>query len=113
MKEMETQLFPMSKKIQDRSSSRVLMCVFWDKDGILFVDYLEKSATMTAKHYVTLLNKCQGKLSNVILFLQDSSDPQKEAIMHQKLVDLHFEVLKHPAYLSVWPIWTTTFLQTS
>jgi hypothetical protein len=29
------------------------------------------------------------------------------------LVDLHFEVLKHPAYLSVWPIWTTTFLQTS
>jgi hypothetical protein len=36
--------------------------------------------------------------SKGILFLQDSAPPHKAAITHQKLADLHFEVLKHPAY---------------
>jgi hypothetical protein len=38
-------------------------------------------------------------LSKGILFLQDCAAPHKVAIMHQKLADLHFEVLKRPAYL--------------
>jgi histone-lysine N-methyltransferase SETMAR len=35
-----------------KSSSKVLMSVFWDKDKIYLVDYLEKGATITAKYYV-------------------------------------------------------------
>jgi hypothetical protein len=31
------------------------------------------------------------------LFLQDNAAPHKAAIAHQKLADLHFGVLKHPA----------------
>jgi hypothetical protein len=97
------------------------MSVFWDKDDILLVDFLEKGATITAKYNIALLSKmnqelvskCQGKLSKEILFLQVSDTPQKAVIMHQKLADLHFELLTHPAYLSVWPIWTTTSFQTS
>jgi hypothetical protein len=45
-----------------------------------------------------LVSKRQGKLSKGILFLQDSAAPHKAVITHQKLADLHFEVLKHPAY---------------
>jgi hypothetical protein len=45
-----------------------------------------------------LVSKHWGKLSKGILFLQDSAAPHKMAIMHQKLADLHFEVLKHPTY---------------
>jgi hypothetical protein len=37
-------------------------------------------------------------LSKGILFLQDSAAPHKAAITHQKLAEIHFEVLKHPAY---------------
>jgi histone-lysine N-methyltransferase SETMAR len=37
-------------------------------------------------------------LSKGILFLQDNAAPHKAAITHQKLADLHFEFLKHPAY---------------
>jgi hypothetical protein len=37
-------------------------------------------------------------LSKGILFLQDNAAPRKAAITYQKLADLHFEVLKHPAY---------------
>jgi hypothetical protein len=37
-------------------------------------------------------------LSQGILFLQGSAAPHKAAITHHKLADLHFEVLKNPAY---------------
>jgi hypothetical protein len=37
-------------------------------------------------------------LSKGISFLQDNAAPHKAAITHQKLADLHFAVLKHPAY---------------
>jgi histone-lysine N-methyltransferase SETMAR len=32
------------------------------------------------------------------LFLQDKAVPRKAAIMHKKLTNLHYEVLKRPAY---------------
>jgi hypothetical protein len=59
-----------------------------------------------AKYYVALLDKLKqllvskyrGKLLKGLLFLQDNTAPHKVAIMHQKLADLHFEVMKHPAY---------------
>jgi hypothetical protein len=31
--------------------------VLWDKDGILLVDYFEKSATITASYYTLPLQK--------------------------------------------------------
>jgi histone-lysine N-methyltransferase SETMAR len=76
--------------------------VFWDKDGILLVDYLEKRA----KYYVALLDKLKeqlvskhrDKLSKGISFLQDSAAPHKLAITHQKSTDLHYEIQKHPDY---------------
>jgi hypothetical protein len=46
-----------------KSSSLVPTCVFWDKDGILLIDYLEKGATITARCYVALPDKLKQKLS--------------------------------------------------
>jgi hypothetical protein len=37
-------------------------------------------------------------LSKGILFLQDNAASHKTPITRQKLANLHFEVLKHPAY---------------
>jgi hypothetical protein len=65
-----------SKKVQDteviKQGLACLPSAFWDKDGILLVDYeyLEKGAAITAKYYVALLDKlkqqlvskCRGKL---------------------------------------------------
>jgi hypothetical protein len=39
------------------SSSKVLACVFWDEDGTLLVDHLEKGATTTAQNHIALLDK--------------------------------------------------------
>jgi histone-lysine N-methyltransferase SETMAR len=84
----------------------VLDSVFWNKDGILLTDYLEKGATIRAKYCVAhldslkqqLVTKRRDNLSKGILFLQDNASPHKEALAHQKLADLPSEVLKHPAY---------------
>jgi hypothetical protein len=97
---------PHPKKFKTpKSSSEVLAPVFWDIDGILRVDYLERGATIMAKYYIALLDKMKqqlvskhrGKLSKGILLHQDIAAPYKTAITRQKLADLHFEVLKHPA----------------
>jgi hypothetical protein len=40
---METQFFPTSKNLKtQKSSSKVSVFVFWNKDGILLADYLER-----------------------------------------------------------------------
>jgi len=33
--------------------------VFWDKDGILLVDYFKEGATITASYYTSLLDKAK------------------------------------------------------
>jgi hypothetical protein len=46
---------PHLKKFKTQKfSSSVLESVFWGKDGILHVDYLENGTTVTAKYYVAL-----------------------------------------------------------
>jgi hypothetical protein len=54
-------LSPKKFKTQ-KSSSKVLASVFWDKNGILLVDYLEKAAPIAAKYYVALLGKLKQRL---------------------------------------------------
>jgi hypothetical protein len=40
----------------------VLASDFWDRDGILLVDYLEKSAAIMADYYVALHDKLKQQL---------------------------------------------------
>jgi hypothetical protein len=40
----------------------VLASVFWEETGTLFVDYLEKGATITAKYYVAHLDILKQQL---------------------------------------------------
>jgi hypothetical protein len=103
---METQSFPTSKEVQDTEVIKQDFSVCLLGQGWNFACRLPgKGATITAKPYIALLDKLKqlldskrrGKLSKGILFLQDNSAPHKAAITHQKLADLHFEVLKHQA----------------
>jgi hypothetical protein len=44
---------PHPKKLKTKmSSSKVLASIFWYKDGILIVDYLEKDAAIMAMYYI-------------------------------------------------------------
>jgi hypothetical protein len=70
---------PHPKKFKtQKSSSKVLVSIFWDKGGVLLVDNLEKGALLD-KLKQQLVSKSQSKLPKVILFLH------KAALTHQKL----------------------------
>jgi hypothetical protein len=57
---------PCPKKFKtNKSSSKVLASVFWDKDRILPVGYLEKGATITVKYCIALLDKLKQQLVSI------------------------------------------------
>jgi hypothetical protein len=43
--------------LNPKSAFRVMASIFWDKDGTLLVEYLEKSATITVRCYTSPLDK--------------------------------------------------------
>jgi hypothetical protein len=43
------------------SAGRVMALVFWDAEGILFIDYLEKGKTITREYYSNLLTRLDKK----------------------------------------------------
>jgi histone-lysine N-methyltransferase SETMAR len=43
------------------SAGKVMVSVFWDAEGILFVDYLEKGKTITGEYYSNLLTRLDKK----------------------------------------------------
>jgi histone-lysine N-methyltransferase SETMAR len=81
--------------------------VFWDAEGILFIDYLEKGKTITGEYYSNLLTrldkkkkkKCEKRPSlqkKKIIFHQGNVRAHKSVLAVGKLRDLHYELLEHP-----------------
>jgi hypothetical protein len=44
-----------------QSEGKVMASVFWDAEGILFIDYLENDKTITGEYYSNLLTRLEGK----------------------------------------------------
>jgi hypothetical protein len=42
-------------------AGKIIASVFWDAEGILFIDYLEKGKTITRECYSNLLTRLDGK----------------------------------------------------
>jgi len=80
--------------------------VFWDAEGILFIDYLEKGKTITGEYYCNLLTRLDKKIlekrpglqKKKIIFHQDNAPAHKSILAMGKLRDLHYELLEHPPY---------------
>jgi histone-lysine N-methyltransferase SETMAR len=52
------------------SAGKVMAIVFWDAEGILFIDCLEKGKTITGEYYSNLLTKKKKKIHEKRLGLQ-------------------------------------------
>jgi histone-lysine N-methyltransferase SETMAR len=78
--------------------------VFWDAEGILFIDYLEKGKTITREYYSNLLTRLDEKIHEKrpslqrkkIVFHQDNTPAHKSILSMGKLRDLHYELLEQP-----------------
>jgi len=62
--------------------------VFWDAEGILFIDYLEKGKTITGEYYSNLLTRLYKKICEKRPGLQ-----KKKIFFHQDNAPAHNSVL--------------------
>jgi DNA-binding Xre family transcriptional regulator len=60
------------------SAGKIMASVFWDAEGILFIDYLEHGKTVTGEYYSNLLTRLDGKIHETRRGLQ------KKIIIFQK-----------------------------
>lgn len=89
-----------------QSACKVRLTVFWDAEGILLEEYLEKGRTVNAEYYCDILdklrraiqNKRRGKLSRGVLLLHDNARPHVAAITKGRLKSFVWEILSHPPY---------------
>ena len=98
---------PKQPKMQT-SASKVLASVFWDAQGILLINYLDKGRTINSEYYITLLVRFKKQIAKKqpqikkkkVFFHQDNALCHKSIAMMAKLKELHFELLLHPPYCS-------------
>ncbi|CAF4830352.1 unnamed protein product [Pieris macdunnoughi] len=105
--DLETSLFPTPKKFKVSSSAgKVMASVFWDAEGIIMVEYLEKGATIIVSYYAdqirrlreAIKQKRRGKLRAGVLFHQDNAPSHKAAVAMAAIQETGFELLEHPPY---------------
>ena len=88
------------------SAGKVMATVFWDSQGIILIDYLEKGRTITGQYYCALLDKFDAALKEKrprlqrkkILFHHDNAPAHSCRLATVKLDELRYELLPHPPY---------------
>ena len=88
------------------SAGKVLASVFWDAQGILFIDYVEKGRTINSEYYIALLVRLKKEIAKKwpqikkkkTLFHQDNALCQKSIATIAKLHKLHFDLLSYRSY---------------
>ena len=91
---------------QQRSVGKVMVTIFWDKDGILFTNYLTRGSTINGRYYASLierlrsaiLEKRRGKVRHGVLLLHDNAPVHKCNIVQAAIRQAGFVELNHPAY---------------
>jgi len=88
------------------SASKVMVSVFWDSEGVLLTDYLEKGKTVTGTYYAGLIHKLRevikekrrGKLTQGVLLHHDNAPAHTSHVATATIHKCGFELLSHPPY---------------
>ncbi|GBO32761.1 hypothetical protein AVEN_133640-1 [Araneus ventricosus] len=83
---------------------KIMASVFWDRHGVLLVDFKQRGTTINAVTYGQTLrklrraiqNKRRGMLTERILLLHDNARPHTAAQTRALLDSFGWEVLDHP-----------------
>ena len=97
---------PPKKARTEPSAGKVMLSVFWDQDGVILTDYLQKGHTITGQYYSNLLlklrdeikRKRRGMLRKGILLLHDNAPAHSSLVACQAARDCGYEILSHPPY---------------
>ena len=83
------------------------MCtIFWDRQGVLLVEFLPQGITINSAVYCEMLkklrraiqNKRRGMLSATILLLQDNAQPHSAAQIQDLITSFKWEQMDHHPY---------------
>uniref|UniRef100_A0A670ZEW1 Histone-lysine N-methyltransferase SETMAR n=1 Tax=Pseudonaja textilis TaxID=8673 RepID=A0A670ZEW1_PSETE len=94
------------KCLQTFSARKIMVTVFWDRQGVLLIDFLEHGATINFVRYCEMLqklrkaiqNKHKEKLSSKILFLHVNARPHTANRTREVLNAFKWEIFPHPPY---------------
>ncbi|XP_069832276.1 histone-lysine N-methyltransferase SETMAR-like [Dendropsophus ebraccatus] len=97
---------PKMFKVQKLATKVMMTSVFWDKKGIMLVNYLQNGSTIISRYYIecldqlkaTLKAKRSGKLCKGILSLQYNASTHTAQATMAKLGELGFQLVDHLPY---------------
>jgi hypothetical protein len=67
------------------SPGKIMASVFWDAEGILFIDYLEKGKTINGEYYSSLLTRLDEEMCEK----RPGFAKEKKIIFHQDNASAH------------------------
>lgn len=78
---------PQRPKTQ-QSAGKVMASVFWDAQGILFIDYLQKGHTINSEYYIALLDRLKDEIAKKRPHMQ-----KKKNLFHQDNAPCHKSII--------------------
>jgi len=96
--------FPSKKKAKTvPSAAKVMVTAFWDAEGLILAEFLERGQIITAAHYVQTLHKLRRALRDKcpgrnIITLHDKARPHAVCLTLEAIAKMGWEVLPHPSY---------------
>ena len=103
------------------SAGKVLAFVFWDAQGIMFIDYLEKVRTINSEYYIALLVRLKEEITKKqpqmkkkkVLFHQDNAPCHKPSQRWQNYMNCTSNCFCNHPILQIWSPATNGCLQIS
>ena len=91
---------------QTQSAGKVMATVFWDRNGVLLVDFMETGTTINAERYCETLrklrraiqNRRRGMLSKGVSILHDNARPHAARQTVAQLQQFGWNIITHPPY---------------
>ncbi|UYV84200.1 hypothetical protein LAZ67_X001501 [Cordylochernes scorpioides] len=97
---------PLKKAKTVPSAGKVMVSVFWNSEGVLLLDFLNKGQTIIDNHYAILVKQLReaikekrtGRLSRKIVYHQDNAPSHRSLQAMAAIYDSGFELLTHAPY---------------
>jgi len=97
---------PSKKKFKTLPSAGKVMCtVFWDRKGVILLDFLEPGQTINSDPYIATMTKLKARISTVrpekkttFLLQHNIARPHTSLKTVEHIISLGWTVITHPPY---------------
>jgi len=83
---------------------KIMLCVWWDMEGVIYWELLDDKATLNAALYSQQLDLLAAAVAakrpknKKVILLHDNARPHVAKLTRAKIHSLNWEILPHPAY---------------